>query len=121
MYTDRQAYVNEVLNAEETEKIAPFGESFAEIELRAGMTDLRRICLTNPHFQNQNVYLQALLPFFIEGATPLAQDPNWHYFLLYSHASKKLLAMFTVYEAHLTLEKVRAKVSQVLVLQPYQR
>jgi GNAT superfamily N-acetyltransferase len=67
------------------------------------------------------VYLQALLPFFIEGASPIEPCPFWHYFLLYNRESGSLLAMFSVYEAHLTIDKIRAKVSQVLVLQPYQR
>jgi GNAT superfamily N-acetyltransferase len=41
--------------------------------------------------------------------------------MIYNQAGGELMAIFTVYEAHLSLEKVRAKVSQVIVLQPYQR
>lgn len=94
--------------------VLPFGEVFNTIP----SADVHRICLTHPAFQEQNICIQALLPFFIEGASPLEPCPNWHYFLIYGH-SGQLMAIFTVYEAHLTLDKVRAKVSQVLVLQPY--
>ena len=83
--------------------------------------DIRRIYLADPRFQEQNVYLQAVLPFFIDGATPIEPDQFWQYFLLYDRASGAMVALFTVFEAHQTIDKIRAKISQVLVLQPYQR
>mmetsp|Transcript_35427 Transcript_35427/g.43309 ORF Transcript_35427/g.43309 Transcript_35427/m.43309 type:complete len:103 (-) Transcript_35427:593-901(-) len=47
--------------------------------------------------------------------------PFWNYFIVYQKSTKKLMALFTVYEAHLSFDRCRTKVSQVLVLPPYQR
>ena len=69
----------------------------------------------------QNFYAQALLPFFIEGASPVEPSPFWNYFLVYGAESKELVGLFTVFEAHLTFDKFRTKISQVLVLPPFQR
>lgn len=46
-------------------------------------------------------------------------SPFWQYFLIYDSKSHDLLAYASVFEAHVTAEKVRAKISQVLVLPPY--
>jgi hypothetical protein len=99
--------------------VAPFGDVFRTFDGKNGVLELRRICINSLQFTEQNIYLQAILPFFIEGASTIETCPNWHYFLVYSQQSGVLTALFTVFEAHLTAEKIRAKVSQVLVLHPY--
>ena len=120
IYTDKQAYVANVLAYEASDLVSPFGDIFQTFGGKDGSLDLRRICLNSVHFAEQNIFFQAILPFFIEGASPIETCPDWHYFLVYNHAGQ-LMAFFTVYEAHLTYERIRAKVSQVLVLHPYQR
>ena len=90
----------------------------------AGTSDhfvIQRVCLSDATFHDQNFFLQSLLPFFIEGASAVEPSPFWKYFLVYGGESTELVALFTVYEAHLTFEKLRTKISQVLVLPPYQR
>ena len=62
-----------------------------------------------------------MLPFFIDGASQIEPGMFWHYFLIYDQATGALMALASVFEAHITSEVVRAKVSQVLVLPPYQR
>ena len=82
---------------------------------------IQRVRLSDTTFHEQNFYAQALLPFFIEGASPVEPSPFWNYFLVYGSESKDLVGLFTVFEAHLTYDQFRTKVSQVLVLPPYQR
>jgi hypothetical protein len=60
-----------------------------------------------------------MLPFFIEGASVIEPSPFWQYFLVYEEKSKDLVAYATVFEAHHSAVKFRAKISQVLVLPPY--
>jgi len=81
---------------------------------------VRHIRLSDESFTSMNFYSQALLPFFIEAATPIEPCPYWRYFLVYSPEGA-LVSLFTVFEAHQTAVKFRLKISQVLVLPPYQR
>jgi len=65
--------------------------------------------------------MQSLLPFFIDGASVIEPGVFWQYFVIYDAETLDLLAFTTVFEAHLTAVKFRAKISQVLVLPPYQK
>lgn len=75
--------------------------------------------LSDATFHEQNFFIQALLPFFIEGAVTVEPSPFWNNFMVYQKSTSKLMALFTVYEAHLSFDRHRTKVSQVLVLPPY--
>lgn len=77
--------------------------------------------LDDESYHEQNFYLQSLLPFFIDGASIIEPSPFWQYFMIYNKSTLNLVAFATVYEAHHSAERYRAKVSQVLVLPPYQR
>lgn len=80
-----------------------------------------KVSLDNEDFLKQNFNLQAILPFFIDGASVIEPSPFWKYFLVYEKDTKNLLAYTTVFEAHHHKDKFRARISQVLVLPPYQR
>jgi len=62
-----------------------------------------------------------VLPFFIDGASQIDANRYWKYFLVYEQNTDKLVALCTVFEAYHNAEKFRLKISQVLVLPPYQR
>lgn len=64
--------------------------------------------------------MQALLPFFIEGASPIEPNNFWKYFLIYDR-QECLASIMTLYEAYQNADKMRMKISQVLVMPPYQR
>ena len=57
VYTDKQAYIEKVLAAESSPQVEPFGEVFKTFDLKSGQAEIRRICLTNVHFSDQNIYL----------------------------------------------------------------
>jgi histone acetyltransferase 1 len=82
---------------------------------------LYKISLEDESFHEQNFYMQSLLPFFIDGASVIEPSPFWQYFIIYDEETSDLLAYATVYEAHISAVKFRAKISQVLVLPPYQK
>ena len=122
IYTDKEVYAQEVLKMEQVQWTLP-GTQFSTLG-EEGKPDnflVRRVRLSDSTFHEQNFYAQALLPFFIEGASPVEPSPFWNYFLVYGVESKELVALFTVYEAHLAFDQFRTKISQVLVLPPFQR
>jgi histone acetyltransferase 1 len=77
------------------------------------------VSATQANFKNHDRHLQALLKFYIEGASFILVDGLWHYFLVY--IDNKLAAYATTYEEYRKVPKAPVTISQVLVLPPYQR
>ena len=119
VYTDLEKYQTEVLDKEKDEGMQLPGTEYQSFEDQDQV--VHRVRLTDESFREQNFFTQALLPFFIEGAVIVDPSPFWNYFMVYQKSTKNLMAIFTVYEAHLSFDRYRTKVSQVLVLPPYQR
>lgn len=82
---------------------------------------MRKACLGDETFHELSFYLQAFLPFFIEGASVIEPCLFWNYFLIYEQESGILIGFTTVYEAHHSFERFRTKISQFIVLPPYQK
>lgn len=70
-----------------------------------------KVSLDDEAFHEQNFYLQSILPFFIDGASVIEPSPFWKYFLIYEKGSNNLLAYATVFEAHHSIDKFRARIS----------
>lgn len=66
-----------------------------------------------------NKHLQALLQFYIEGASFIPVDELWHYFLVYLEGN--LVAYATTFEEYHKVPRAAVTISQVLVLPPYQK
>ena len=121
IYTDLDKYQSEVLEKEK-ETSGESGLPGTEFIKFDGQNQVvQRVRLSDESFHEQSYFMQALLPFFIEGAVIVEPSPFWNYFLVYEQSTQKLMALFTVYEAHLSMDRYRTKVSQVLVLPSYQR
>ena len=117
IYDNPSDYIK-ILNAESD--MQPSGKLLKEITLKNGRECvIHKITLDDESFHEASFYLQAVLPFFIDGASMIEPSPFWNYFLCYDKQSGDLLAFMTVYEAHQSAVKFRAKISQVLVLPPY--
>ena len=71
----------------------------------------------HPQFHQLNHHLQALLQYYIEGASFIPVDEMWNYFLVY--LDNKLVAYATTFEEYLKVPKAAVTISQVLVLPPY--
>lgn len=67
--------------------------------------------------------LQTILIFFINGASFIEEDDNWKIFLLYNKNNEfyNLVGFTTVYSFFQDLEKCRNRISQFIVLPPFQR
>eukprot|EP00347_Sterkiella_histriomuscorum_P005759 403355378 len=105
----------------EEENFVPLGDKLKDIIDGEKEYEVYKVSLDNEAFHEQNFYLQSILPFFIDGASVIEPSPFWKYFLIYEKISKNLLAFATVFEAHHSVDKFRARISQVLVLPPYQK
>lgn len=79
---------------------------------------MRHVSLSDQRFSEQNFFVQALLPFFIEAASPIEPNDFWKYFLIYD-SNENLAALMTLYEAYQNADKMRMKISQVLVMPPF--
>lgn len=109
VYTDLEKYQAEVLAKEQTSEVSLPGSQYIAYEEQNQV--VQRIRLSDASFHEQNYFLQALLPFFIEGAVIVEPSPFWNYFMVYEKSSERLMALFTVYEAHLSMDRYRTKVS----------
>lgn len=78
---------------------------------------VHKVSATQSNFKDHDRHLQALLKFYIEGASFILVDRLWHYFLVYM--DKKLVAYATTYEEFRKVPKAPVTISQVLVLPPY--
>jgi len=58
-----------------------------------------KVSLEDESFHEQSYYLQAMLPFFIDGASVIEPSPFWQYFIIYDRKNN-LVAYATVFEAH---------------------
>jgi hypothetical protein len=76
-----------------------------------------KVNASHPSFIRQNHHLQALLQYYIEGASFIPLDDIWNYFLVYMDT--KLVAYATTFEEYLKVSKAAVTISQVLVLPPY--
>lgn len=94
------------------EHYKPPGVKINQSETASGISfTVYKIGFDQEEFLEQNHFLQSLLPFFIDGASPIEASPFWQYFLLYDSKTSDLLAFATVYQAYLTAERYRAKIS----------
>lgn len=76
-----------------------------------------KVNASQPNFIRSNTHLQALLQYYIEGASFIPLDDIWNYFLVY--LDKKLVAFATTFEEYLKVPRAAVTISQVLVLPPY--
>lgn len=96
----------------EEEEFVPAGEKIGDLTLTNGRKCLfHKVNLEDESFHEQSFFMQSLLPFFIDGASPIEPGAYWQYFIIYDAETKDLLAFGTVFEAHLSAVKFRAKVS----------
>jgi len=74
-------------------------------------------------FLEYNNRLQILLLFFINGASFIEEDHNWRIYLLYKKEGGVhiLVGFTTIYAFFREIKTCRYRISQFLILPPYQR
>ncbi|CAG0896904.1 unnamed protein product [Darwinula stevensoni] len=107
----------------------PFGSLIDRLELSSGQTFEYYSCDTHePNFLPYHERLQAFLMWFVDGASFIdTSDPRWHFFLVFEKYNPgdgvryAIAGYGTVYEYYAYPEKIRPRISQVLVLPPFQK
>jgi hypothetical protein len=82
LYTDKSKFTEEVLIKEQN--FSKPGERMEHADLNKKGFEVQQVCLSDETFTQMNFFAQALLPFFIEGASAIEPSPFWRYFLVYN-------------------------------------
>lgn len=111
----------------------PFGEMIDSysVETRSGITKTFEVYFTKieePGFRKYHSRMQTFIKFFIDAASYIdVDDERWDFYLLYEKYSESgrsryaLAGYMTTYNFYAYPERVRPRISQVLVLPPFQK
>ncbi|KNE65907.1 hypothetical protein AMAG_09872 [Allomyces macrogynus ATCC 38327] len=111
-------------------KFTPPGNVVLEYEMENGAQfQLFECTATTPGFPALYDRLKIFAMYFIEAATPVdVTDPAWTFYLLYrrhtsssSHLPFEFAGLFSTYSFYLFPDRTRKRISQVLILPPFQR
>ncbi len=114
-------YLDEELNYE----IAPIGKKITNFihygkKLEVFFSDIK-----NDAGKSLNIFLQLLLPYFIEAANVIdIEEYFWHYFIIYEKNENehyKLVGFCTLNHFHRDINQYRSMISQFIILNTYQR
>ena len=115
----------ELLEEELNYKIAPIGKKITNFFYNEKVFEVFFSDIKNDACKNQSVFLQLLLPFFIEAASVIEIEENfWHYFIIYEKNENehyKLVGFCTLNHFHRDITQYRSMISQFIILNPYQR
>jgi len=115
----------EILEEELKYQLAPIGNKISEFthidkKFEVFFSDIKK-----DERKSFNVFLQLLLPFFIEAANIIDIEENfWHYFIVYEKNENehyKLVGFCTLNHFHRNIQTYRTMISQFIILNPYQR
>ncbi|XP_052065182.1 histone acetyltransferase type B catalytic subunit-like [Mytilus californianus] len=110
----------------------PYGEMLHSYKVSKG-NDLRNFeiyhtDIETPGFREYHERLQTFILFFIDGASVIdVDDSRWHFYLLFEkykvneNPMHAIAGYMTVYNYYAYPEKKRPRVSQVLILPPFQK
>jgi GNAT superfamily N-acetyltransferase len=121
IYTDAQKFETEVLAKER--QMGSFGEKVAEVESGGNEKrtfEVRKVCMTEEGFAEQQFYLQGLLTFFVDAANKIEISSFWHYFLLCEKETGNVAGFSLCYEGHRSTVEFRTKLALFFILPPYQ-
>uniref|UniRef100_T1H6S6 Histone acetyltransferase type B catalytic subunit n=1 Tax=Megaselia scalaris TaxID=36166 RepID=T1H6S6_MEGSC len=118
-----------VKSLEEAEKFQPFGEVACVHFLDEGVERHFEIYYYNPKFVNFFSRLETFVLWFVDAASYIdLDDPQWNYFLCYEKFKNKkgelqyaTVGYSTVYKYYAYPENIRPRISQMLVLPPFQK
>lgn len=132
-YTNLEEY-KKVVKAK-TESFKPFGEKVDEFEISSGTTDgsIRNFevyvtDITDKEFLKYHSRLESFSFWFIDAFSRVEHDPLWLFFMVYekypncnNETRYATAGYFTVYQYFSYPQFVRPRISQILVLPPFQK
>ena len=108
---------------EETSNSLSNGKQVASFSSTANFTILRFKQSDESFFNNTNTPLQSHLFLYIDEANSIEEDIYWHYYCVFQEKSghRNLVGFWTVYKSYQSITKYRMRISQFLILPPYQK
>jgi histone acetyltransferase 1 len=106
---------------------APFtipGICLSRYTLKSQQYEIHKADFNTPGFLELHKYLKTLPVWFIDGGSIVdSTEPFWEYFLLYNTSKPKpvFVGMCSCYLFYSKLDSCRARLSQFMILPPYQR
>jgi histone acetyltransferase 1 len=117
-----------VAKVEKDDSFKPFGEKVHEYSRGDQKYEVYKVTHVTPTFQEYYSKLSVFLIWYIDGANYTdADDSNWTYYLLYEvsgspgHTHFSIAGFTTTYNFYAYPDKTRLRISQMLVLPPFQR
>lgn len=120
-----------VIKQEKDKKFRPIGElksSYKKaIDGKLHEFEIYKTSLNTEGFKDYLMKMQGFLLFFIEAATYVDDDERWEFFTLYEKVSNnneisyKFLGYTSLFPFFYYPDKIRMRLSQFLILPPYQR
>jgi len=114
-------YLAEELNY----KIAPIGKKITYFTHNEKRFEVFFSDIKNDSGKNLSIFLQLLLPYFIEAANVIdIEEYFWHYFIIYEKSENenyKLVGFCTLNHFHRDINRYRSMISQFIILNPHQR
>ncbi|EDV28203.1 uncharacterized protein TRIADDRAFT_53567 [Trichoplax adhaerens] len=125
-YTNQDEYMR-VLEKEES-NFKPFGEIINSYSLDDQTFEIRKANVDIPGFKAYHERLRTFLIWYIETASFIDDDDEkWTFYLLY-HKRKDhnafrydIIGYMTSYNYYAYPDKIRSRISQIIILPPYQR
>lgn len=115
----------EFLDEELNYKIAPIGRKITNFTYNEKQFEVFFSDVKNDAGKSLSVFLQLLLPYFIEAANVInIEEYFWHYFTIFEKNENehyKLVGFCTLNHFHMDINRYRSMISQFIILNPYQR
>jgi len=128
--TSKETFISRV-TSEEEQNFRPMGELVDTISVEDKTYEVYRCLESTPRFREYHERLQAWIMFYIDAASYIdIDDDNWRIFLMFEktggpgNSQYSIVGYLTVYQYYAygrETNRVRPRISQMLILPPYQR
>ncbi|KAL9967697.1 hypothetical protein ACROYT_G025984 [Oculina patagonica] len=109
-------------------KFRPMGDLLHSYKKNDIEYEIYKADVTTPRLQDYHERLQTFLLWFIDGSSYIdSDDERWRFFLLFEKRKEagethySLAGYTTVYQYYAYPDKIRARISQMLILPPFQK
>merc|ERR1712110_872418 len=130
-FTDSKETFLSQLNSDQEQNFRPMGELVDTISMGGKTYEVFRCLESTPRFRDYHERLQAWIMFYIDAASFIdIDDDNWRIFLMFEKTGGPgseryaVVGYITVYQYYAygrETNRTRPRISQMLVLPPYQR
>ncbi|CAH3154645.1 unnamed protein product [Pocillopora meandrina] len=109
-------------------KFRPMGELLHSYKQNDAEYEMYQADITTPRLRDYHERLQTFLLWFIDASSYIdTDDERWHFFILFEKRKEagetlySLVGYMTVYQYYAYPDKIRPRISQMLILPPFKR